>query len=151
MKIHDCMSVDVQIANPNETIQNAARMMARIDAGALPVGEDGRLVGMITDRDIAVRGVAEGMGPEASVRDVMSADVKYCYDDEDVAHVLENMGDIQVRRLPVVNRDKQLVGIVSLGDLAKTGKRAQAGSALGDISRPGGRHSQSQSVAEPMP
>jgi CBS domain-containing protein len=142
MKIHDCMSSDVHLASPSDTIQSAAKTMASIDAGAIPVGENGRLVGMITDRDIAVRAVAAGRGPDCRVADVMSHDVKYCYEDEDTEHVLANMGDIQVRRLPVLNRDKRLVGIVSLGDLAMTGARAKAGLALGDISRPGGSHSQ---------
>lgn len=142
MKIRDCMSPDVHLANPGDTIQSAAAMMAEIDVGAIPVGEDGRLVGMITDRDIAVRAVAAGQGPEALIEEVMSYDVRYCYDDEDTEHVLANMGDIQVRRLPVLNREKRLVGIVSLGDLALTGARAKTGQALGDISRPGGSHTQ---------
>ncbi|MGE0238662.1 MAG: CBS domain-containing protein [Parvibaculaceae bacterium] len=142
MKIRDCMSSDVQLANPGDTIQSAAATMAQIDAGAIPVGENGRLVGMITDRDIAVRAIAAGRGPDAQVADVMSHDVKYCYEDEDTEHVLANMGNIQLRRLPVLNREKRLVGIVSLGDLAMTGARAKAGQALGDISRPGGNHTQ---------
>jgi CBS domain-containing protein len=143
MKVHDCMSSDVHLASPSDTIQSAAMTMAKIDAGAIPVGENDRLVGLITDRDIAIRAVAAGRGPDTRVADVMSHDVKYCYEDEDTAHVLANMGDIQVRRLPVLNREKRLVGIVSLGDLAMTGTRAKAGQALGDISRPGGSHSQS--------
>lgn len=142
MKIRECMSTDVRIARPDDTLETAAQAMAEIDAGAMPVGEDDRLVGMITDRDIAVRGVAHGLGPEDLVGDVMSADVMYCFEDEAVEHVLSNMGDMQVRRLPVLNREKRLVGIVSLGDLAKTAVRAKAGTALGDISRKGGLHSQ---------
>ncbi|TIT88523.1 MAG: CBS domain-containing protein, partial [Mesorhizobium sp.] len=98
---------------------------------------------MITDRDIVVRGVALGNGPDTKVRDVMSVgEVRYCFDDEDIEHVLANMGDLQVRRLPVLNRDKRLVGIISLGDLAKSGEAAEAGEALGSISVPGGQHSQ---------
>jgi CBS domain-containing protein len=143
MKIRDCMSSDVHLAGPSDSIQSAAAMMAEIDAGAIPVGENDRLVGMITDRDIAIRAVANGRGPDARVADVMSHDVKYCYEDEETEHVLANMGDIQVRRLPVLNRDKRLVGIVSLGDLAMTGARAKTGQTLGDISRPGGSHNQS--------
>jgi CBS domain-containing protein len=100
------------------------------------------MVGMITDRDIAVRGVAEGKGPDARIREVMSGEVKYCFEDEEVDDVLRNMGEIQVRRLPVVNRDKRLVGIVSLGDLAANGEAKQAGKALDGISQPGGEHSQ---------
>lgn len=146
MKIRDCMSSDVHLASPGDTIQSAAAMMAKIDAGAIPVGENDRLVGMITDRDIAVRAVANGRGPDARVADVMSQDVKYCYEDEETEDVLANMGDIQVRRLPVLNRDKRLVGIISLGDLAMKGARAKTGEALGDISRPGGSHSQTAAM-----
>lgn len=140
MRVSECMTRNVRIANPNETIRDAARIMAEIDAGALPVGEKDHLVGMITDRDIAVRGVALGKGPDAKVREVMTADVKYCFEDQDVDEVVRNMGDIQVRRLPVVSRDKRLVGIVALGDVAIHTR--EAGKALGGISRPGGQHSQ---------
>ena len=126
MKVSDCMTSDVRIAAPDQTLREAAQAMARLDAGALPVGENDRLVGMITDRDIAIRGVAMGKGPEASIREVMSTDVKYCFDDEDVEDVLHNMGDLQVRRLPVLNRDKRLIGIVSLGDLPGTVRRPKA-------------------------
>jgi len=116
--------------------------MADLDAGALPVGENDRLVGMITDRDIAIRGIAEGRGPDTRIREVMSAEVKYCFDDQEVDDVLQNMGDLKLRRMPVVSRDRRLVGIVSLGDLATNGEAAWAGQALGGISRPGGEHSQ---------
>lgn len=142
MKIRDCMSTGVQIANPDETIETAARMMANIDVGAIPVGEDDRLIGMITDRDIAIRAVAEGLGPGTAIRSVMSSDIRYCFEDEDVGHVLKNMGDIQLRRLPVLNREKRIVGIVSLADVAKSGVGAKTGRTLGDITRPGGSHSQ---------
>jgi CBS domain-containing protein len=142
MKIGDCMSTGVQIANPDETIETAARMMAKIDVGAIPVGEADRLIGMITDRDIAVRAVAEGLGPETTIRTIMSSDIRYCFEDEDVGHVLKNMGDIQLRRLPVLNREKRLVGIVSLADVAKSAAGTKTGRTLGDITRPGGSHSQ---------
>ena len=92
--------------------------MAEIDAGALPVGENDRLVGMITDRDIAIRAVAAGQSPDAKIRGVMSKEVLYCFDDEANDDVARNMSDAKVRRLPVVDRDKRLVGILSLGDLA---------------------------------
>jgi len=142
MKVSNCMTQSVRIAGPDQTLRDAARAMASLDAGALPVSENDRLVGMITDRDIAVRGVAEGKGPDARIREVMSTDVKYCFDDEEADDVLRNMSDLKVRRLPVVNRDKWLVGIISLGDLAMNGEAAQAGEALGGISQPGGEHSQ---------
>ena len=143
MKVSDCMTRDVQMTSPEETLRDAAQAMVRLDAGVLPVSEGDRLVGMITDRDIAVRGVAEGRGPDTKVAEVMSREVMYCYEDEDSAAVLRNMGDIQVRRLPVLNRDKRLIGIVSLADLVAAGQTARAGDALGGIVRPGGEHSQS--------
>lgn len=143
MRVSECMTRDVTIANPQETICDAAKMMADCDSGVLPVGENDRLIGVITDRDIAVRGVAEGKPPSTKIRDVMSAEIRYCYEDEDVAAVLRNMGKLQVRRLPVLSRDKRLVGIVSLSDLAN-GAAAPAGEALSDIARPGGEHSQTR-------
>ena len=142
MKVKEAMTRDVRVANPDETVQQAARMMASLDAGVLPVGDKDRLVGMITDRDIAIRGVAQGKGPDAKVRDVMTEDVKYCFDDQDLEEVTQNMGDIQVRRLPVVNRDKRLVGILSLGDIAATHEGIATAEALNKISRPGGEHTQ---------
>jgi CBS domain-containing protein len=142
MKVSDCMTRNVKMTSPRETLQNAAIMMADLDAGVLPVSNGDRLVGMITDRDIAVRGIASGKGPEALVEDIMSREVRYCYEDDDSDEVLQNMGDIQVRRLPVLNREKRLVGIVSLADLAALGQNARTGQALGGIVRPGGEHSQ---------
>src|SRR2546421_1838647 len=125
MKISSVMSRDVQLIKPDDTIRSAAALMKKIDAGLLPVTENDKLVGMITDRDIAIRGVAEGKGPDAKVRDAMSSEVKYCFEDEDVTHVAENMAELQVRRLPVMNRDKRLVGIVSLADLAIEGSHCR--------------------------
>jgi CBS domain-containing protein len=142
MKVQEAMSTNVKLAKPNQSIRDAAKVMADIDAGVLPVGDGDRLVGMITDRDIAVRAVARGLGPDTLVREVMSAEVKYCFDDEDVEDVAGNMGEIQVRRLPVLNRDKRLVGIVSLGDIAMTDGPDCAGDAICGISQPGGEHSQ---------
>lgn len=143
MKVSEVMTRDVRIANAEETIQDAARIMAEIDAGAVPVGKDGKLVGMLTDRDIAVRAVAEGMGPETKVNAVMSAEVKYCFDDEEIDEVCSNLGSQKVRRLPVLDRNKQLVGILSLGDVAVETTGDGAGQALAEISRRGGAQSQS--------
>jgi CBS domain-containing protein len=144
MKIKDCMTRDVRIANPNETIRDAAKMMCECDAGAVPIGENDRLVGMITDRDIAIRAVAEGKNPDTRIREIMSTEVKYCYEDEDVDDVARNMAELQVRRLPVLDRDKRLVGIVALGDLACSYETSSdAITALSGISRAGGQHSQS--------
>src|SRR3546814_17710576 len=115
--------------------------MTDIDAGVLPVGENDRLVGMLTDRDIAVRAVARGRDPQTTVREVMTAEVQYCFDDDDADAVCENMAEQQIRRLPVVNRDKRLIGILSLGDLATADGGAGPCHALSGISKPGGRHS----------
>jgi CBS domain-containing protein len=136
------MTRDVRIVDPGDTLEVAAHLMADIDAGVLPVGKDDRLIGIVTDRDIALRGVGQGRGPGARVGDVMSPEVRYCFIDEDADAVLENMGEIQVRRLPVLDRDKRLVGIVSISDLAGNGEAAQAGEALREIARPSGLHSQ---------
>ena len=142
MKVREAMTGDVCLTNPDRTIREAARIMADKDIGALPVGENDRLVGMITDRDIAIRAVAQGKGPDTPVREVMTTEkVLYCYDDEDLDHVAKNMGEQQVRRLPVVNREKRLVGIVSLGDLAQKERKA-ATKAVSGVSKPGGQHHQ---------
>ncbi|HEV7274928.1 MAG TPA: CBS domain-containing protein [Devosiaceae bacterium] len=141
MRISECMSTDVKICAPDHSIQDAARTMRDIDAGALPVGENDRLVGMITDRDIAVRAVADGLGPETAVRDVMTKEIRFCFDDEDTEEVAEHMADLKIRRLPVLNREKRLIGIISLGDLSLSDGDA-SGEALSEISEPGGMHSQ---------
>jgi CBS domain-containing protein len=138
MKISTLMSRDVRIATPDWSIRDAASAMADIDSGFLPVGDNDRLVGTITDRDIVIRAVAEGLGPDTKVRDAMSTKVKYCFDDEEISDVARNMADLQIRRLPVVNREKRLVGVVSLGDLATAGNGADddAEVALSGISEP---------------
>ena len=141
MRVSDAMTRDVRVASPGQSIRDVAKIMDEIDAGSVPVGENDRLIGMITDRDIAVRAVAAGKGPDTPVREVMSSDVKYCYDDEDLDHVASNMADIKVRRLPVVNREKRLVGIVSLGDLARKDGGKSAGKTVKAVSQPGGPHS----------
>ena len=142
MKVKDAMCSDVQLANPDQTIREAARMMVEIDAGSLPVGENDRLVGMITDRDIAVRAVALGKPRETKVREIMSGEVLYCFEDEELRHVARNMSDMKVRRLPVVNRDKRLVGVISIGDLARHEPPATVGRMMAEVSEPGGKHSQ---------
>ena len=140
MRVSEAMTRDVRIASPGQSIREVAKIMDDIDAGAVPVGENDRLVGMITDRDIAIRAVAAGKGPDTPVRDVMSKDVKYVFDDEDLEHVAQNMADIQVRRLPVVNRDKRLVGIISIGDVAQKEDTRTTGEATAGVSQPGGKH-----------
>lgn len=142
MRVSEAMTREVRVANPDQSIREVARIMAEIDAGVMPVGENDRLVGMITDRDIAIRAIGEGKGPDTPVREVMTTEqVLYCYDDEDLDHVAKNMSEQQVRRLPVVNRDKRLVGIVSLGNLAQRETRA-ANKAVKGVTKPGGAHQQ---------
>ena len=143
MQVNEAMTNDVKIASPNETIRDAARLMAQIDAGVLPVGQNDRLVGMITDRDIAIRAVAADKGPQTPIRDIMSKEVLYCFEDDEVDDVVQNMADIKVRRLPVLNHEKRLVGILSLGDIALSDGAGTAGSALCGISEPSSEHSQS--------
>ena len=142
MKIAKIMTRDVEFVKPETTLREAASLMKKIDAGSLPVSEHDKLIGMITDRDIAIRGVADGKGPDTKVRDAMSHEIKYCFEDEDVAHVAENMAELQIRRLPVMTREKRLVGIVALADLTK-GSLPNTARALLGISKPGGRHNQS--------
>ena len=138
MQVREAMTRDVRIANPDQSIHDAARIMAECDVGALPVGEEDRLVGMITDRDIAVRAVALGKSPDTTtVREVMSPDVKYCFEDEEISEVAQNMGVIQLHRLPVVNHEKQLVGIVALADIANCEGASPAGEAVCGISSSG--------------
>jgi CBS domain-containing protein len=133
MIISEVMTRNVRIASPDDTLQCAARIMEEEDFGSLPVAEDDRLVGMLTDRDITIRAVARGLAPQDSkVREAMSSEVRYVYDDESVRDVARVMGDLHVRRLPVLNREKRLVGIVSLGDLALS-KPTSAGDALQSI------------------
>ena len=143
MRISECMTRDVQLARPDMSLREAARMMTDCDAGALPVGDGDRLVGMITDRDMAIRGLAQGLGPDAEVREAMTREIRYCFEDDDADDVLEMMGEQQIRRMPVLSREKRMVGIVSLGDLSRGPEPRRAGKALSDISRHGGQHSQS--------
>jgi CBS domain-containing protein len=146
MKVSDIMTRDVHLASPSQKLREAASEMEKCDVGVLPVGENDRLVGMITDRDIAVRGISHGLGPDASVRDVMSRDVRYCFEGDDLEDIAQNMADEQIRRLPVLNRDKRLVGIISLCDIAISQEIQAGGVALSGISQSGGRHCQSASA-----
>ncbi|MFC2972844.1 CBS domain-containing protein [Azotobacter bryophylli] len=120
MKINEIMSRDICTIQPEQSIREAAEMMAKVDSGALLVNEGDRLVGMLTDRDICIRALAKGMDLDTPVRQVMSPNIRYCFEDEDLQHVAENMADIHVRRLPVMSREKRLVGMVSLGNIASS-------------------------------
>lgn len=145
MKVAECMSQDVETVSPEAPIREAAQFMLRTDTGVLPVCDNGNLAGMITDRDIAVRAVAEGRGPDTPVRDAMSDEVLFVYEDQDVEDAAMLMSDRQVRRLAVKSReDDQLVGIVSLADISRSDKGEAAAVALGGVTDPGGEHNQSQ-------
>ena len=135
--IREVMTPDVQTISPKETVQRAAQMMDDLNVGAIPVCDGDKLVGMITDRDITVRSVAAGQTPDQCfVGDVMSTDVRTCYSSQDIDEVLNTMGDVQIRRVPVIDEEsKQLVGIVSLGDIA-TKSHGSADQALDEISSP---------------
>ncbi|HEX6861061.1 MAG TPA: CBS domain-containing protein [Caulobacteraceae bacterium] len=140
MRIADIMSRDVTVAPPECTLREAAQTMARIDAGSLPVCDGKRLLGMVTDRDIVVRGLAKDCGPDSTVTQVMSEGVEYCFEDDDLIEVGDKMAASQIRRLPVLDRDHNLIGIVSLGDLARETRPAQSGDVLEEVSQPGGSH-----------
>ena len=142
MKVSDAMTADVRVVRPEQSISEAARMMAACDSGVLPVTDGKRLIGVVTDRDIAVRAVAREMSPHTTVGEIMTGEVLYCFEDEELEDVAQNMGDLQVRRLPVMNREKRLVGILSISDLSLSTSPDVTGLAVADVSRPGGRHSQ---------
>jgi CBS domain-containing protein len=146
MKVSEIMTSELEVVTPEQSIQDAARLMLQADAGVVPVQEGDKLIGMVTDRDIAVRAVAEGRGPDTPVSEVMSGKPLFCFDDEDVDDVAIQMSDAQVRRFPVLSRQEQkLVGIVSIGDLTKVDDEGQAAeAALTGVSQPGGEHNQSQ-------
>ena len=134
MKIAEVMTRDVELTSPDATLQQAARTMADDDLGFLPVGENDRMVGMITDRDIAIRAVAKGRDPTTTkVREVMTDRVLYCFEDEDVDKAAESMSREQIRRLPIVDRRKRLVGVVSLGDIALKHNTGKAGKTLSSV------------------
>jgi CBS domain-containing protein len=144
VKVSELMTRDVEIVSPSDTIQQAAKIMARIDTGFLPVADNDRLVGVITDRDIAIRAVAEGKDPARTpVKEIVTPEVRFVYEDEDVSDVADKMAEWQVRRLPVVDRNNHLAGVISLADIAREHAPQDAGEALQGISRPGGQHSQS--------
>jgi CBS domain-containing protein len=142
MKVSEVMTRDVQTVRPDQSAQQAASFMLSADAGSIPVAEGDRLIGMITDRDIAVRGVAKGHGPDTPVRELMTNDIVSVRIDEDCEEVANKMSEAQVRRLPVVDEQERLCGIVSLGDLARETDTETAEQALEGVSQPGGQHQQ---------
>jgi CBS domain-containing protein len=136
MDVRDVMTTDVQVVSPETTLREAACLMRDHDIGSLPVHRDDRLVGMVTDRDLVVRGLADGKGQDEQVSAVMSEGVKYCYEDQPVEDVAANMSELQVRRLPVVSREKRLVGFVSLANIASARDKSATEDLLGGTATP---------------
>jgi len=135
--ISEVMTRDVRTLSPDESVTHAAQVMDELDVGVIPVCEGDELVGVVTDRDIVLRGVAQGLEPDSTpLAEVMSEDICTCYDDEDVDEVVDRMRQEQIRRVPVLNRSDRLVGIVSLGDIAVKESDVTAGIALEEISEP---------------
>ena len=135
-QLKDVMSRDVKVISPDSTIREAATAMREGDFGMMPVGENDRLIGAVSDRDIAVRGVAEGKDSNAKVREVMSEGITWAYEDDSVENAARIMSEHQIRRLPVINRDKRVVGIVALGDFAVDSAEIEpAAEALSEISK----------------
>lgn len=137
MNISEVMTRDVEVARPEDTIQSVAQRMNGGDFGFMPVCDGKKIQGVVTDRDLAIRAVGQGLDASTPVAQVMSGDLEWRYDDEPAKDVLACMAEKQIRRLPIVNRDKELVGVVSLGDLALSGKDKAAGDALESISKKG--------------
>ena len=142
MKVSEVMTREVQTVRPDQPVQEAASFMLSADAGSIPVTDGERLIGMITDRDIAVRGIAKGYGPDTPVRELMTDDLVIARIDDDVEEVASRMSQAQVRRLPVIDQDERLCGIVSLGDLSRETDEDCAAEALEGVSQPGGQHQQ---------
>lgn len=141
-QIRDVMTSKIKTVSPQESARQAASFMLSADTGSIPVVEDNRVIGMITDRDIAVRGVASGKGGDCSVRDLMSKDPVCAFVDDDVQTVAQRMSEAQVRRLPVLDQQQQLVGMVSLGDLSRDAQPEAAQTALQGVSALGQQHKQ---------
>ncbi|CAN5203679.1 CBS domain-containing protein [soil metagenome] len=137
MKIRDVMSKDVQVARPTDSLQDVASRMASGDFGFIPVADGDKLVGAITDRDIAVRGIGKGLGPTATVSEVMTTTVTTALESDDLKAALDAMASGKIRRLPIVDKHDRLVGVVSLGDLSTRVKEKYAGETLETISQPG--------------
>lgn len=142
MKISEVMTREVATVRADQTAQEAAKFMLQGDAGSIPVTDGDRLIGMITDRDIAVRGVAQGLGPDTSVSELMSSGLVCAREDDEIEDVATRMGEAQVRRLPVIDASENLVGIVSIGDLSREARDEEAHVALEGVSQPSSQHQQ---------
>lgn len=147
MRVSEVMTRDVRVCNPGQSIRDCAKAMVAFDVGILPVAENNALVGMITDRDIAIRAIAGGKGPDTPVRGILSREVLYCFEDQELEHVANSMGMARVRRVPVLARDHSVVGILSLADVARCSPGIAA-HALRTVSKRGGPHSQKASARQ---
>jgi len=136
MKINEIMSREVRTISPDTPLREVALIMRQADIGALVINQNDRMAGMVTDRDLVVRAMAEGMNMDAPVSRIMSDEVRYCFDDEEIDHVAKNMAQIEKRRLPVVNRDKRLVGMVSLANVASCNADKVSANLLRGVARP---------------
>jgi CBS domain-containing protein len=134
--VSDVMTRDVMTISPQETLRRAAQMMDELNVGVLPVCDGEKLVGMITDRDITVRATSAGQGPEDTrVEEAMSGDVRWCFDDQSVDEVMQQMSQVQIRRVPVIDHNtRKLVGIIALGDIAT--REPDVEDTLENISKP---------------
>ena len=142
MKVSEVMTTGIETVRPDQQARDAARFMLQADTGSIPVTEGERLIGIITDRDIAVRGVALGYGPDTPVSELMTSGVVSAHADDPIEEAARKMGEAQVRRLPVIDDDARLVGVVSLGDLARETDEDTATQALEGVSAPGSQHQQ---------
>jgi CBS domain-containing protein len=133
MKVSECMCRNVRLCSPHDTLRDAARKMKECDAGAMPVGEKHRLIGMITDRDIVLRAVAEGKGPDTPVGEAMTQMVYYAFDDEELDSAAATMSQLNLRNLPVLNHQRQMVGILSLCDVLSSEEASRVAAALHDV------------------
>ena len=140
MKVRDAMTRDVEVVQPGASVREAARLMSEVDTGIVPVCDGRRVLGMLTDRDIVIRVVAEGRAIETPVSEVMTSQVEYCFEDDELDEAADKMGRLQMRRLIVLGEDRQLAGILSLGDLAREHDEGETGRALEQISEPGQSH-----------
>ena len=138
MQVSETMSREVLVAAPGQSLVEVARVMGEADIGSMPVGDDGELIGWVTDRDIAVRGIGEGRMPDTPISEVMSPNVEYCFEDDEVGEAARKMSEAQLHRLPVLDQDHRLVGIIALADLARSDHDQAVATAVEGISRASG-------------
>jgi CBS domain-containing protein len=147
MRIAEIMTQDPEVITSDFVLKDAALKMRELDVGMLPIGKDDRLVGMLTDRDITIRATAEGRDPKKTkVQDVMTPEVVYCFEDQDVSQAAKLMQERQIRRLPILNPEKRLIGIVSLGDVAvHSGEKSVVAETIKEVSEPAAPHRATES------